>query len=68
MLKYRYPEMAEHKTEHEELIRSARELQQQILQVDKPVAEDDIVFLERWLTGHILTADMRLGAYLSNVM
>jgi hemerythrin len=68
MLKHRYPEMGEHKTEHEELIRSARELQQQILQVDKPVAEDDIVFLERWLTGHILTADMRLGAYLSNVM
>lgn len=68
MLKYRYGEAAEHKAEHQELIASARELQEKILRADKPVAEDDIVFLERWLTGHILTADMRLGSYLSQVM
>lgn len=68
MLKYGYPEIDEHKAEHRELIESARELQQQILLSDKPVAEEHIEFLERWLTEHILTADGRLGAFLSQEM
>jgi len=68
MLKYGYAEIEEHKAEHRELIISARQLQQEILQTDKPVADEDIRFLERWLTEHILTTDMRLGAFLSQVM
>ena len=68
MLKYGYEGIAEHKTEHQELIQSARELQQKILQAGKLVANEDIEFLERWLTEHILTADMRLGAYLAMEM
>lgn len=68
MLKYRYPEIEEHKAEHRELIESAKELQQKVLQSDKPVAEEHIEFLERWLTEHILTADGRLGSFLFQVM
>ncbi|MBI4755590.1 MAG: hemerythrin family protein [Betaproteobacteria bacterium] len=68
MLKYGYEGVEEHKAEHRELIRSVKELQQEILQADKPVAEEEIEFLERWLTGHILTADMRLGFHLSQMM
>jgi len=68
MLKHRYQGSDEHKADHRELIKSAKELQQRILQADKPVAEEHIAFLERWLTEHILTADMRLGSYLSQVM
>jgi hemerythrin len=68
MLKHGYREMEAHKVEHQALIRSARKLQQELLQVNKPVAEEEIVFLERWLTEHILTFDMRLGSYLSRVM
>ncbi|MCU0971517.1 MAG: bacteriohemerythrin [Gammaproteobacteria bacterium] len=68
MLKHGYPETGEHKAEHQELIGTARDLQQTMLQADKPVADDDIVFLERWLTAHILTSDMRLGSYLSQVV
>ncbi len=68
MLKYGYKEIEEHKAIHQELIKSAKELQYKILQTDKPIADEDIVFLERWLTEHILTDDMRLGAYLSKVM
>ena len=68
MLKYDYEEIEEHKAVHQELIKSARELQYKILQDDKPIEDEDIVFLERWLTEHILTDDMRLGAYLSQVM
>jgi hemerythrin-like metal-binding protein len=68
MLKYRYPETAEHKAEHRDLIKSAQELQQELLRADKTVADEHIVFLERWLTEHILTADGRLGTYLSQMM
>ncbi len=64
MLKHGYPASAEHKTEHRELIESARELQQAILQADKTIADEQLQFLERWLTEHILTADGRLGEYL----
>ena len=68
MLKHGYPEMEAHKVEHQELIKSARELQQELLQANKPVADEEIVFLERWLTEHILTFDMRLGTYLARVL
>lgn len=64
MLKYRYPAMAEHQAEHRELIQSAKELQQALLRADKAVADEHIVFLERWLTEHIFTADLRLGNFL----
>ncbi|MEF8736606.1 MAG: bacteriohemerythrin [Candidatus Accumulibacter necessarius] len=68
MLKHRYEGIEEHKAEHRELIKSAKELQQEILQADNPVVDEHIEFLERWLTEHILTADLRLGSYLSQVM
>jgi hemerythrin-like metal-binding protein len=68
MLKYGYEEIEVHKAEHQELIDSAKKLQQEILQADKPVSNEDIEFLERWLVEHILTTDMRLGSYLSQVM
>ena len=68
MLKYGYNEIEEHKAMHQELIKNAKELQHKILQAGKPIADEDVVFLERWLTEHILTDDMRLGAYLSQVM
>jgi hemerythrin-like metal-binding protein len=68
MLKYRYEGLAEHKAEHRELIESAKELQQKITQGGGQVADEDLVFLERWLTEHILTTDKRLGEYLSDVM
>ena len=68
MLKHRYEGIEEHKAEHQELIKSAKELQQEILQADKPMVDEHIEFLERWLTEHILTADLRLGSYLSQVM
>ncbi len=68
MLKHRYPASDEHKAEHGDLIQSARELQREILQSDKPIADEQIQFLERWLTEHILTTDGRLGEYLFQKM
>jgi len=68
MLKHRYDATEEHKAEHHELIKSAQELQQEILLANKPMVDEHIEFLERWLTEHILTADLRLGSHLSQVM
>ena len=65
MLKYDYKDIDHHKTEHRELIDSVKKLQQEITESDKPVADEQIEFLERWLTEHILNMDMRLGSYLS---
>ena len=68
MLKYGYEEAEEHKAEHQELIKSVKELQQKMLQPDKLVTDEDIESLERWLTGHIFSTDMRFGSYLAQVM
>ncbi len=68
MLKYRYGETEQHKAEHRELIQTAKELQQGILQAGRPMVGEQVEFLERWLTEHILTADGRLGSHLAQVM
>jgi hemerythrin len=68
MLEYGYEGFVEHKTEHQELIESARALQQKSLQEGKPVSSEDIEFLEHWLTEHILVADMELGSHLAKAM
>ncbi len=68
MLKYGYPDRDAHKAEHRDLIASARDLQAKLLEPGKPFADEHIEFLERWLTGHILTTDMQLGAWLAQKM
>jgi len=64
MVKYGYDGFIEHKTELQELIDSAKELQQEFLKRGKLLLSEDIKYLERWLTGHIFAADMDLGSYL----
>ena len=68
MLKYAYDGLAEHKAEHQELIKSARDLQQKIIQAGNLNPHDDLAFLEHWLTEHILSTDMKLGSFLAEVM
>jgi hemerythrin-like metal-binding protein len=68
MLKHGYPGLAEHKSEHEDLIASAKALQRQLLDEKKSVSSDDIEFLEHWLTGHILGTDMDMGSFLCEAM
>ena len=68
MLKYGYEEYAKHKAEHRKLIKSAKELQLKILLAGNLVEDEDMEFLECWLSEHILTADMRMGSYLAMKM
>jgi hemerythrin-like metal-binding protein len=67
MLKHGYEGLEEHKAIHRELIKSVRKLENRILRADETLTDEDIEFLEVWLTEHILTEDMRLGAYLSQI-
>jgi len=68
MLLYAYEGILEHKTEHQELIESARKLQQKFQTQGKSLSSEDIELLEHWLIGHILNTDMALGLYLGEVM
>jgi hemerythrin-like metal-binding protein len=68
MLQYGFDGLAEHKAEHEELIASAKALQQQLGDAGKAVSGQEVEFLERWLMEHIYGADMKMGAYLSAAM
>jgi hemerythrin len=68
MLKHGYEGMEEHKAIHRELIKSVKKLEKRILQEDETLTDEDIEFLEVWLTEHILTEDMRLGSYLSQII
>lgn len=68
MLKYRYGDYDEHRAEHKELMDSVRALQQKILQQGDIEAGADLEYLEQWLTGHILSHDMKLGYFLADVM
>lgn len=68
MLKYDYKDIADHKAEHQQLIESVKALQSKFQQQGKTIAEEEIIFLEQWLTGHILGTDMAMGSYLGEVM
>ena len=67
MMKYGYDGYTEHKSDHQDLIEGAKALKQRFLQAGKLV-EDDLVYLERWLTEHILVSDSRLAAFLIDAM
>ena len=51
-----------------ELIKSAKELQQEILQTDNLVTNEDIEFLEHWLMEHLFNTDQSMGTYLAMEM
>ena len=68
MLKYDYEGREEHKSIHQDLINNVRELQHKVIESDKALIDEHIEFLEHWLTEHILTEDLKLGTYLSQVM
>ena len=67
MLKHGFPGIEPHKAAHRELIDAAREWQATLAQTGYAVTEDEIRYLDRWLTEHILTVDQGLGAFLARV-
>ena len=67
MPKHGFPGIEPHKAAHRELIDAAREWQAKLAQTGYAVTEDEILYLDRWLTEHILTVDQGLGAFLARV-
>jgi len=67
MLRHNYEGIAEHRAAHRELVEAARELQARLLNAGQALAEEQIVYLEHWLTGHILSVDQKLGSFLARV-
>ena len=66
MQESKYDDLDAHRAEHNELIDSVKALQDKFRQEKKLLTQEDIEYLEDWLTGHILGRDMRLGYYLMN--
>ena len=68
MRKYDYPELASHKEEHDELIETVQDLQQQF---DKRKGELTIImkmqdFLRSWWVNHVIGFDKKYGPYLNS--
>jgi len=68
MMVYKYEGLEEHKAEHKDLIDSVGKLWKKFHKENKQLTIEDIEYLEDWLTGHILSYDMKLGFYLEEVM
>jgi len=68
MLLYKYDGFADHKAEHQDLINAVKELQKKYHKENKLLTDEDIEYLEDWLTGHIYGRDMKLGFYLMKAM
>ena len=68
MILYKYKGFEEHKAEHNDLIKSVRELQQKFQQENRLLTDEHIEYLSHWLTEHILGQDMKLGFYLIDAM
>lgn len=68
MLMDKYDGLEEYKNEHNDLIDSVTQLQQKFLKEKKQLTNEDIEYLEDWLTQHVPGQDMRLGYYLMDIM
>ena len=68
MLKYKYDAFEDHKSEHRDLIDSVRALQKKFHKENKLLTSEDIEYLSKWLTEHIVRNDMRMGFHLTKVM
>jgi hemerythrin-like metal-binding protein len=66
MIERQYPEYEAHKYEHRDLIAGVKELQHDLLYSGGQLTEEQIQYLERWLTQHILTTDQKLGHWLTD--
>ena len=67
MLKHNYKGLTEHKQEHEELLASVQQLFDKFSN-NSTLSDENIEFLEHWLTGHILGTDMEMAEFLGETM
>ena len=68
MLKYAYDDRDTHQQQHRELIAGVTEIREKFLEGGRQLLEEDVEYLERWVTAHIIHTDKKMGAYLATAM
>ena len=63
MVRFAYPEYAEHKREHEKGVRKIAEFKSRFEKGETATSIDVISFLTSWLNTHILQSDKRYGPF-----
>lgn len=66
MQKYNFPEFLNHKREHEDLIRQAKELKERFDRGEVAITVNVMNFLKEWLQSHILGTDKKYGPFLND--
>lgn len=66
MQNVQYPEIDEHKVEHQILIEEVAVYKERLLDSFPEVRQDFYRFLREWLINHILESDKKFGAYVSD--
>jgi len=61
-----YPDLAEHREEHERFRRKVIEVQTEFYHGNKNLPLEVLLFLKNWLTNHILKRDGDFGRYLES--
>ena len=61
---YSYPEFAQHKADHDKLVKKAKELQAEFHSGNVTISLEVMSFLRDWLVGHICGVDKRYTAHL----
>jgi len=59
-----YPDLDNHKNEHDELRQKVTEFQREYVQGSQTVTDDVMFFLKDWLVNHILGVDKRYAPFL----
>ena len=65
MVESGYPGYAAHKSEHDDLARRVRELDEDYRNYGKALAVKVGVFLREWLMKHVLASDLEFGRHLN---
>lgn len=63
MKKINYPEIEEHKRQHQEFIQDLNRIHKEILDNNNNVTDDIISFLAEWLIDHMMITDKQIDSY-----
>jgi hemerythrin-like metal-binding protein len=66
MEKYAYPQLAQHRVEHRELVNKVLAFKKEFDAGSSAMTPDLMTFLQKWLTNHIQTVDQKYGDFLNS--
>jgi len=64
MQEHQYPDLAKHKTLHNNMVQKTQELLKQSLHNENDVSTEAMSFLKNWWIEHIMVMDLRYKPYL----